>query len=72
MPSTNHSIRFPEFIIHLGSNRDNFVAQNPLKVVATTFLLVCYSSLKENTYEIWKNVFYFTLRALFLLKKITF
>ena len=37
------------------------VLQNSrLKVVSATFLLVCFSSLEESTYEIWKNVFYFT------------
>ena len=29
MPSNNHSISFPEFIIQLGPNWDNFVIQNP-------------------------------------------
>ena len=29
MPSTNHSMRFLEFIIHLGPNWNNFVVQNP-------------------------------------------
>ena len=29
MPNNNHSIRFPEFIMHLGPNWDNFVVQNP-------------------------------------------
>ena len=28
MPSKNHSSMFPEFIIHLGPNWDNFVVQN--------------------------------------------
>ena len=29
MPSKSHSIRFPEFIIHLDLNWDNFIVQNP-------------------------------------------
>ena len=44
----------------------------PLKVVSTTFLLVCFSSLKESYCETWKNVFYFTSKALFILEKIKF
>ena len=43
-----------------------------LKVVSATFLLVCFSSLEESTYEIWKNIFYFTSKALFVLAKIKF
>ena len=43
-----------------------------LKVVSATFLLVCFSSLKESTGEAWKNDFYFTSEALFVLKKIKF
>ena len=41
-----------------------------LKVVSTTFLLVCFLILKESTNEISKYVFYFTSKALFVLKKI--
>ena len=40
-----------------------------LKVASATFLLICFSSLKESNYETWKNVFYFTSKALFFLKK---
>ena len=43
-----------------------------LKVVFATFWLVCFSSLEESTYEIWKNIFYFTSKALFVLEKIKF
>ena len=39
-----------------------------LKVVSTTFLLVCFVCLKDSTYETRKNVFYFTLKALFVLE----
>ena len=39
-----------------------------LKVVSTTFLLVCFVCLKESTCEIRKNVFYFTSKALFILE----
>ena len=38
-----------------------------LKVVSTTFLLVCFVCLKESTCETKKNVFYFTSKALFVL-----
>ena len=43
-----------------------------LKVVSTTFLLVCFLSLKEGTWETRKNAFYFTSKALFILEKIKF
>ena len=46
--------------------------QKYLKVVSTIFLLVCFSSLKESTSKTWKNVFYFTSKALFVLQKIKF
>ena len=40
------------------------------KVMSATFLLVCFSSLKEGNCETWKN--YFTSKALFVLKKMKF
>ena len=43
-----------------------------LRVVSATFLLVCFSSLKERICETWKNVFYFTTKALFILEKMKF
>ena len=43
-----------------------------LKVLSATFLLVCFSSLKESNCETWKNIFYFTSKALFILEKIKF
>ena len=43
-----------------------------LKVVSVTFLLVCFLSLNESTCQTRKNVFYFTSKALFVLKKIKF
>ena len=42
------------------------------KVVSATFLLVCFVFLKEKTCETRKNVFYFTLKALFILEMIKF
>ena len=39
----------------------------PSKVASFIFLLVCFVCLKESTFEIRKNVFYFTLKALFVL-----
>ena len=39
-----------------------------LKVVFTTFLLVCSVSLKASTCETRKNVFYFTLKYFFVLE----
>ena len=43
-----------------------------LKVVFARFLLVWFVFLKESTFEIRKNVFYFTLKALFILEIIRF
>ena len=43
-----------------------------LKVVSATFLLVCFLSLNKSTCKTRKNVFYFTSKALFVLKKIKF
>ena len=43
-----------------------------LKVVSTTFLLVCFLCLKQNTCETRKSVFYFTSKALFVLEIIKF
>ena len=40
------------------------------KVVSATFLLVCFLSLNESTYQTQENVFYFTSTALFVLEKI--
>ena len=42
-----------------------------LEFVSATFLLVCFLSLKS-TCKTWQHVFYFTSKALFLVKKITF
>ena len=41
-----------------------------LKVVSATFVLVCFLSLNESTFQFWKNTFYFTSKALLVLKKI--
>ena len=43
-----------------------------LKVVPTTFLLVCFVCLKKSTCETRKNVFYFTSKTLFILEIIKF
>ena len=43
-----------------------------LKVVSTTFLLVCFLSINESTCQTRKNAFYFTSKALFVLEKIKF
>ena len=40
--------------------------------MSATFLLVCFLILKESTSEAGKNVFYFTSKALFIVKKIEF
>ena len=41
-------------------------------VVTNTFLLVCLLSVKESTCETRKNAFYFSSKALFVLKKVKF
>ena len=46
--------------------------QDRLKVVSATFLPVCFLSLNESTCETRYNGFYFTSKALFVLKKIKF
>ena len=46
--------------------------EETLKVVSATFLIVCFLSVKESTYETRKNVFYFTSKAVFVLEKIKF
>ena len=43
-----------------------------LKVVSATFLVVCFVSLMYSTCETRKGVFYFTLKALFVLEIINF
>ena len=43
-----------------------------LKVVSTTFLIICFACLKESICEAKKNVFYFTLKAVFILEIIKF
>ena len=43
-----------------------------LNAVSARFLLVCFVRLKESTFEVRKNVFYFTLKALFVLEIIRF
>ena len=50
-------------IIHYAFIYEN----NILKVVSAIFLLVCFLSLKESTWETMKNVFYSTSKALFIL-----
>ena len=44
----------------------------PLKIMSATFLLVCLARIKEKIYETRKNVFYFTLKAFFVLEIIEF
>ena len=43
-----------------------------LKFVTTTFLLVCFLSLKESFSETRKSTFYFTSKTLFVLRKSDF
>ena len=46
--------------------------KNSLKVVSATFSLGYFLSVKKITCETRKNVFYFTSKVLFVLKKIYF
>ena len=48
------------------------ISVQTLKVLCSTFLLVCFVCLKESTDETRKNVFYFTFKALFALEIIKF
>ena len=41
-------------------------------VVSATFLLVCFLSLTESICKTWKNLFYFTSKALFVPRKSNF
>ena len=54
------------------NNSDSASSNKKLKVVSTTFLLVCFLSLNKNTCQSRKNVFYFTSKALFVHEKIKF
>ena len=53
------------------SNRKK-ISNEDFKVVSATFLLLCFSSPKKSNCETWKNVFYFSSKALFVLGKVTF
>ena len=46
--------------------------QATFKVAPATFLLVSFLSVNESTYQTKKSVFYFTSKALSILKKIKF
>ena len=47
---------------------DQVICKFSERMCPPTFLLVCFSSLEESTYEIWKNVFYFTSKTLLVLE----
>ena len=57
---------------YLKSHASDEKSVNLLKVVSAMFLLVCFICLKESTFETRKNIFYFTLKALFVLEIIRF
>ena len=52
--------------------RKTIIKRSRRKVVYATFFSVCFLSLKGSTFEIQKNVFYFTSNALFGREKIKF
>ena len=60
-------IRWHTFVF----DRGVFRTQSDLNV-STAFLLVCFLSLKESTWETRRNAFYFFSKALFILEKIKF
>ena len=53
--------------MNFSDNFQTFVSDK-LKVMSATFLLVYFVCLKESTFEIRKNIFYFTSKALFVLE----
>ena len=48
------------------------LVNNPLKVVSATFLLVCFLSLNESTFQTRKEKMFFISKALFVLEIIKF
>ena len=67
--STNHSVKN---CIRICDKKNKYMHQYNVKVVSTTFLLVCFVCLKESTCETRKNVFYFASKAIFVLEIIKF
>ena len=57
-----------KFLSHDVENYYQFCMMHGLKIVSTTFLLVCFVCLKQSTCETRENVFYFTLKGLFVLE----
>ena len=57
-----------KFLSHDVENYHQFCMMHGLKIVSTTFLLVCFVCLKQSTCETRENVFYFTLKGLFVLE----
>lgn len=45
--------------------------ENSLKIASTAFLVICFLSLKEGFCETRTKCFYFTLKAIFILEKIS-
>ena len=54
------------------TKNQNMFYQDILKVVPTTFLVVCFVYPKKSNCETRKSVFYFTSKALFVLDIIRF
>ena len=64
---------FSPFLCHFFTcNREYYEWLCRLKVVSTTFLLVCFVILKESTCETRKNNFYFASKSLFVHEIIKF
>ena len=56
----------------LGFSSDSVSSSFQLKVLSSTFLLVCFVCLKGSTFETKKNVFHFISKAFFVLEIIRF
>ena len=63
-----HSVNYTRNVGSLLSFSGLYCKKISLKVVSTTFLLVCFVCLKESTCETKKNAFYFTSKALLVLE----
>ena len=63
---------FFEMMIPWGIEVNSLNIRSEFKGVSAAFLLVCFLSLKGSTCQTRKNVFYFSSKALFVLKKIKF
>ena len=59
-------------IIYLSIALDIALGESSLKITLKVVSATLFLGLNENTYQIKKNVFYFTSKLLFILEKIKF